>query len=94
MWYGWNKKEVIVDHIHCQNDILKISESTAKATVETEQEIFGEGKFENVDVVIKTYDHSKTINYYDKEVKNNKLKEENLFKIKQKNLFKTTKKNW
>ena len=30
-----------MDHIHCQNDILKISESTAKATVETEQEIFG-----------------------------------------------------
>ena len=58
-----------------------------KAAVEAEQEMFGEGKFENIDVVIKTYDHSKTVNYHDKEVKNDKLKEENSFKIKQKNIY-------
>ena len=58
-----------------------------KAAVEAEQEIFGDGTFKNIDVVIKTYDHSKTVNYHDKEVKNDKLKEENLFKIRQKNIY-------
>ena len=38
-----------------------------KAAVEAEQEIFGEGKFENIDAVIKTYDHTKTVNYCDDE---------------------------
>ena len=76
------KKEVIADHIHWQNDILNISESMTKAAVEAEQEIFGDGTFKNIDVVIKTYDHSKTVNYYDEEVKNDKLKEKNLIKKK------------
>ena len=55
-----------------------------KAAVEAEQEVFGVGKFENIDAVNKTYDHTKTVNYYDDEVKNFKLKEENLFKKKTK----------
>ena len=53
-----------------------------KAAVEAEQEIFGDGTFKNIDVVIKTYDHSKTVNYYDEEVKNDKLKEKILIKKK------------
>ena len=59
-----------------------------KAVVEAEQEMFDEGKFENIDVVNKTYDHSKNINYHDKEVKNDTLKEENSFKKKNKEKLK------
>ena len=52
----------------------------ANTAVEAEQEIFDEGKFKNIDVVHKTYDHSKNVNYHVKEVKNDTLKEEKLFK--------------
>ena len=48
-----------------------------------EQEIFDEGKFEKIDVVHKTYDHSKNVNYHVKEVKNDTLKKGKLFKKKQ-----------
>ena len=51
----------------------------ANATVEAEQEIFNEGKFENIDDVHNTYDHTKTVNYHLKEVQNETLKEEKLF---------------
>ena len=59
-----------------------------KAAVEAEQEMFGDGKFENIDAVIKTYDHTKTVNYCDDkdEVKKDKLKEEILFKKIQKTI--------
>ena len=60
------KKVVIAEHNRCQKNIIKISESMANAAVEAKQEIFDEGKFENIDVVDKTYDHSKNVNYYDK----------------------------
>ena len=78
------KKEVTADHIHFQNDILKISEPMIKATVEVEQEIFGDGKFENIDAVIKTYDHTKTVDCCDDEdeVKKDKLKEKKLLEKK------------
>ena len=52
----------------------------ANATVEAEQEMFNEEKFENIYVVHKTYDHSKNVNYHVKEVQNYTLKEEKLFK--------------
>ena len=53
------KKVVIAEHNRCQKNILKFSESIANVAVEAEQEMFNEGKFENIDVVHKTYDHSK-----------------------------------
>ena len=52
----------------------------ANAAVEAEQEIFNKGTFEYIDVVDKTYDHSKNVNYHVKEVQNDTLKEEKLFK--------------
>jgi len=65
-----------------------------KAAVEAEQEIFGVGKFENIDAVIETYDHTKTVDYCDNEdeVKKDKLNEKNLFKKKQKKLKNNKKK--
>ena len=54
-----DKKVVIAEHNRCQKNILKFSESIANVAVEAEQEMFNEGKFENIDVVHKTYDHSK-----------------------------------
>ena len=74
------KKVVIAEHNRCQKKIYKYSESMANAAVEAEQEIFNEGKFENIDVVHNTYDHTKTVNYHLKEVQNETLKEEKLFK--------------
>ena len=102
------KKVVIAEHNRCQKNILKFSKSIANAVVEAEQEIFNKGKFEYIDVVDKSYDHSKNVNYHVKEVQNDTLKEEKLFKKKQlilqaetkmmqltfkKKLFKTTKTN-
>ena len=49
------------------------------ATVEAEQEIFNEGKFENIDIVHNTYDHTKTVNYHLEEVQNETLKEQMLY---------------
>ena len=77
------KKVVIAEHHRCQKNMLKISESMANTSVEAEQDIFDEGKFENIYVVHKTYDHSKYVNYHVKEVKNDTLKEEKLLKKKQ-----------
>ena len=56
-----------------------------KAAVEAEQEVFGVGKFENIDAVNKTYDHTKTVDYCEDEdeVKKDKLNEKILFKKKQ-----------
>ena len=53
-----------------------------KAAVEAEQEVFGVGKFENIDAVNKTYDHTKTVDYCEDEdeVKKDKLNENILFK--------------
>ena len=75
------KKVVIAEHNRCQKNILKFSESMANAAVEAEQEFFNEGKFENIDVVHNTYDHTKTVNYHLKEVQNKTLKEEKYFNI-------------
>ena len=76
------KKIGIAEHNRCQKNILKFSKSIANATVEAEQEIFNKGKFEYIDVVDKTYDHSKNVNYHVKEVKNDTLKEKKLLKKK------------
>ena len=74
------KKLVIAKHNRCQKNILKFSKSIANATVEAEQEIFNEWKFENIDVVHKTYDHSTNVNYHVKGIQNDTLKEEKLLK--------------
>ena len=63
-----------------QKNILKFSESIANVAVEAEHEMFNEGKFENIDIVHKTYDHSKNVNYHVKEIQNDTLKEEKLLK--------------
>ena len=65
-----------------------------KAAVEAEQEVFGVGKFENIDAVHKTYDHTKTVDYCEDEdeVKKDKLNEIILFKKKPKTNSRTTRK--
>ena len=75
------KKEVTANHIDLENDINKIAESMKKTSVEAEQEVFGVGKFENIDAVNKTYDHTKTVDYCvdEDEVKKDKLNEIILF---------------
>ena len=66
-----------------------------KAFVEDEQEVFGVGKFENIDAVNKTYDHTKTVDYCEDEdeVKKDKLNEKNVFKKNKKKLKNKKKKN-
>ena len=59
-----------------------------KIEVEAEQEVFGVGKFENIDAVNKTYDHTKTVDYCEDEdeVKKDKLNEKKIFFLKQKEI--------
>ena len=51
----------------------------ANAAVEAEQEVYNEGKFEDINVVHNKYDHTKNINYHLEEVQNETLKEEILY---------------
>ena len=53
--------------------------SRANAAVEAEQEVYNEGKFEDINVVHNKYDHTKNINYHLEEVQNETLKEEILY---------------
>ena len=74
------KKQLQRNIIVAKKNILKFSKSIANAAVEADQEIFNKEKFEYIDVVDKTYDHSKNVNYHVKEVKNDTLKEKKLLK--------------
>ena len=73
------KKVELEEHNRCKKYIIKFSESMANAAVEAEQEVYNEGKFEDINVVHNKYDHTKNINYHLEEVQNETLKEEILY---------------